>query len=150
MLKQITTEDFKKEVFDYVNNKEWKFQGELPIIIDFYADWCGPCKQIAPVLEELATEYEGKINVLKLNVDENQEVAGAFGIRNIPSVLFVPMEGQPQMSVGALPKEGFVQGIKQVLFGETPENVPTESSDESSDESQTESQPETPQPESQG
>jgi len=116
MTKEITTDIFKKEIFDYMNKKEWDFQGELPTIIDFYAPWCGPCKQVGPILEELSEEYKDKINIVKINVDENQEVAAAFGIKSIPSVLFIPMNDKPQMSIGALPKEGFVKGIEDVLL----------------------------------
>jgi len=104
-----------KKVFNYELNKEWKFEGEKPCIIDFYADWCGPCKMVAPVLEELAGDFDGKINVYKVNTEEEQELASAFGIRSIPSFLFVPAEGQPQMAMGALPKDTFVKAFKDVL-----------------------------------
>ena len=103
------------KVFNYEKNKEWKFEGEKPCIIDFYADWCGPCKMVAPVLEELAKDFDGKINVFKVNTEEEQELASAFGIRSIPSFLFVPSDGQPQMAMGALPKETFVKAFKDVL-----------------------------------
>ena len=103
------------KVFNYEKNKEWKFEGEKPCIIDFYADWCGPCKMVAPVLEELAKDFDGKIDVFKVNTEEEQELASAFGIRSIPSFLFVPADGQPQMAMGALPKETFVKAFKDVL-----------------------------------
>lgn len=103
------------KVFNYELNKEWKFEGDKPCVIDFYADWCGPCKTVAPVLEELAKDFDGKINVFKVNTEEEQELASAFGIRSIPSFLFVPAEGQPQMAMGALPKETFVKALKDVL-----------------------------------
>ncbi len=115
MVEKLTTETFKEKVFDYENNKEWKYQGDLPCIIDFYADWCAPCKMIAPIMEELSKEYEGKINFYKLNVDEEREVASVFGIQSIPSILFVPKDDQPQMAVGAIPKDTFRQAIKDVL-----------------------------------
>ena len=108
-------ETFKEKVFNYSDNKEWKFEGDLPCIIDFYADWCGPCKMVAPVLEELSTEFAGKMNVYKVNTEEQQELAQAFGIQSIPSILFVPKEGQPQMSAGALPKDSFLNAMKNVL-----------------------------------
>jgi len=111
----LTSGTFKEKVFDFEKNSEWKFAGELPCIIDFYADWCGPCKMVSPILEELSNDYKGKLNVYKVNTDEEQEVAGAFGIQSIPSILFIPKEGQPQMAVGAMPKEGFVKAIQTVL-----------------------------------
>ncbi len=115
MTEQLNKESFKEKIFNYEANKEWKFKGELPCIIDFYADWCAPCKMIAPIMEELSKEYEGKINFYKLNVDEEQEVASLFGIQSIPSILFIPLKEQPQMAVGAIPKESFRQAIKEVL-----------------------------------
>jgi len=107
--------DFKTKVFDYEKNKDWKFEGDLPCMIDFYADWCQPCKMVAPILEELQGEYEGKINIYKINTEDEKNLAGMFGIQSIPSLLFVPKEGQPQMAVGALPKEQFKKAIADVL-----------------------------------
>jgi thioredoxin len=115
MTEHLTKETFLSKVFDFEKNKEWKFEGERPCIIDFYADWCGPCKMVGPILEELSTEYEGKMDVYKVNTEEEQELASAFGIRSIPSFLFVPVKGQPQMAMGALPKETFVKAFKEVL-----------------------------------
>ena len=115
MIEHLTKETFLKKVFNYEKNKEWKFEGEKPCIIDFYADWCGPCKIVAPVLEELSKDFDGKIDVYKVNTEEEQELASAFGIRSIPSFLFVPAEGQPQMAMGALPKDTFVKAFKEVL-----------------------------------
>ena len=115
MTEHLTKETFLSKVFDFEKKKEWKFEGERPCIIDFYADWCGPCKMVGPILEELSTEYEGKMDVYKVNTEEEQELAGAFGIRSIPSFLFVPVNGQPQMAMGALPKETFVKAFKEVL-----------------------------------
>ncbi len=114
-MEHLTKETFKQKVFDFEAKEEWEFSGELPCIIDFYADWCGPCKMVGPVLEDISKEYQGKVDVYKINTDEQQEVAGAFGIRSIPSILFVPKEGAPQMAVGALPKEAVVKGIKDIL-----------------------------------
>ena len=116
MTETLTKATFLAKVFDYENNKDWKFEGELPCIIDFYADWCGPCKQVAPILEELSNEYAGKINIYKVNTEIEQELAGAFGVKSIPSMLFCPGEGQPQMAVGALPKESLIQAINDVLL----------------------------------
>lgn len=115
MLEHLTKETFLSKVFDYEKNKEWKFEGTLPCVIDFYADWCGPCKMVAPVLEELAKDFEGKLNIYKVDTEEEQELAAVFGIRSIPSILFVPAEGQPQMAMGALPKDTFIKAFKDVL-----------------------------------
>jgi thioredoxin 1 len=115
MVEHLTKETFLNKVFDYEKNKEWKFEGEKPCIIDFYADWCGPCKMVAPVLEDLAKDFDGQIDVFKVNTEEEQELASAFGIRSIPSFLFVPAEGQPQLAMGALPKETFIKAVRDVL-----------------------------------
>jgi len=112
----LTKATFTEKVFNFEQNKEWKFEGSLPCIIDFYADWCGPCKMVAPVLEELSTEYAGKINIYKIDTEAEQELAGVFGIRSIPSMLFCPVDGQPQMSVGALPKDSLIHAIDDVLL----------------------------------
>ena len=113
----LTKADFLQKVADYQNSPdEWKFLGDKPAIIDFYASWCGPCRSIAPILEELAKEYEGKIDVYKADTEKEQELAAAFGIRSIPSILFVPMEGQPQMAQGAMPKSAFVEAIDNILL----------------------------------
>lgn len=112
----LTKDEFLKKVVNYETNpNEWKYLGDKPCIIDFYADWCGPCKAVAPILEELAKEYNGKIYIYKIDTDKEQELAGAFGIRSIPSILFVPMNGQPQMSMGALPKDKLKEAINNVL-----------------------------------
>ncbi len=115
-MEHLTKETFLNKVFNFETNQEWKFEGELPCIIDFYADWCGPCKVVAPILEELSTEYDGKINIYKIDTEAETELAGAFGIRSIPSILFCPKEGQPQMAVGALPKDSIKQAIEEVLL----------------------------------
>lgn len=115
-MEHLTLETFKEKVFDYENNKEWKFAGERPCIIDFYADWCGPCKMVAPVLEELSKEYEGQIDIYKVDTEDQQQLASMFEVRSIPTLLFVPKEGQPQAAMGALPKQTFVQAINDVLL----------------------------------
>lgn len=115
-MEHLTKETFIEKVFDFEKNQEWKFEGKLPCIIDFYADWCGPCKMVAPILEELSKEYEGKINIYKVDTEDQQELAAAFGIRSIPSMLFCPAEGQPQMTQGALPKPSLKQAIDEVLL----------------------------------
>ncbi len=116
MPEHLTKQTFLEKVFNYEANKEWKFEGELPCVIDFWAPWCGPCKVVGPVLDELSTEYEGKVNFYKVNTDEQQELGAAFGIRSIPSLLFVPKEGQPKMAVGALPRETLKQAIDEELL----------------------------------
>lgn len=114
-MEHLSKETFVNQVFDYENEKEWNFKGDKPAIIDFYADWCGPCKMVAPVLEELAQEYKGKLDIYKVNTEQEQELSMAFGISSIPSILFIPKEGQPQMTQGALPKDSFKEVIKDVL-----------------------------------
>ena len=111
----LNEESFKTKVFNYEKNKDWKFEGEKPCMIDFYADWCGPCKMVAPILDELQEEYKGEINIYKIDTEAERNLAGMFGIQSIPSLLFVPMEGQPQMAVGALPKDSFIKAIEDVL-----------------------------------
>ena len=115
MVEFLTKETFIKKVFDYESNKEWKFEGDKPALIDFYADWCGPCKMVAPILEELKEEYGEKLDIYKIDTEAEQELAGVFGIKSIPSLLFVPSDGQPQMAMGALPKDTFEKAIKDVL-----------------------------------
>ena len=116
MTEHLTKADFLTKVFDYENNKEWKYQGELPAMIDFYADWCQPCKMVAPVLEELSEEYADKIKIYKIDTEAEQELASVFGIRSIPSLLFIPVDGKPQMSQGALPKQALKEAIDNVLL----------------------------------
>jgi thioredoxin len=117
-LEHLTKQTFLDKVFNFEVNKDWKFEGNLPAIIDFYADWCGPCKMVAPILEELSTEYNGKINIYKIDTEAEQELDAAFNIRSIPSMLFIPMNGQPQMAVGALPKDALKNAISDVLLQE--------------------------------
>lgn len=115
MVEHLTTESFKEKVFNYDVNKEWKFEGKNPAIIDFYADWCGPCKMVAPILEELKAEYGEKLDIYKVDTESEAELSQAFGIKSIPSILFIPTDEQPQMAQGALPKDSFKQAIKEVL-----------------------------------
>ena len=114
--KQLTTQGFKDKIFDYETAPEWNFKGELPAIIDFYADWCGPCKTIAPVLEELSEQYEGRVDIYKINTDLEQEISGAFGIQSIPTLLFIPKKGTPMLQRGAIPKNLFQQVIEEKLL----------------------------------
>lgn len=115
-MEHLTKGTFQEKVFNFEKNNEWQFEGELPCLIDFYADWCGPCKMVAPILEELSKEYDGKINIYKVNTEEEQELASAFGIRSIPSLLFCPKDGKPQMVMGALPKQALADAINEVLL----------------------------------
>lgn len=118
MVEHLTKASFQEKVFNFETNKEWKFEGDKPAIIDFYADWCQPCKMVAPILEELADEYKEQIDIYKVDTEAEQELAAIFGIRSIPSILFCPADGQPQMAQGALPKDTFKQAINDVLLGQ--------------------------------
>lgn len=113
---QMTTQDFKEKVFNYDTEADWKYQGELPAIIDFYADWCGPCKMVAPVLEELSKEYEGKILIYKVNTDVEQELSAVFGIQSIPTLLFISVDGEPMMQPGAYPKHILKKVIEERML----------------------------------
>jgi thioredoxin len=110
--------DFLTKVFNYEKqSEEWKYEGTKPCIIDFYADWCGPCKMIAPIMKELAATYKDEIIFYKIDVDVEQELAAVFGVSSIPLVLYIPMEGQPKAALGARPKEEMLEAINSVLFG---------------------------------
>lgn len=114
----LTKATFLEKVMDYEKNpNEFKYLGDKPALIDFYATWCGPCKALAPSLEELAEEYDGKVHIYKIDVDKEQELAAVFGVRSVPSLLFIPMDGQPQMAAGAMPKNALEDVIKEVLLG---------------------------------
>jgi thioredoxin 1 len=114
---KLTAESFQKLVWDYKANPEaWVFSGDQPVIIDFYADWCRPCKMVAPIMDELSKEYKGKVRIYKINTDEQRELAGLFNITSIPAVLFIPKNGKPQMQVGAMQKPAYVEMISTVLM----------------------------------
>jgi thioredoxin len=113
---KLTTEEFKNKVFDYTNSTEWKYAGDKPALIDFYADWCGPCKMVAPVLEELSEEFGDKLHIYKVDTEAEQELSAVFGIRSIPSMLFIPMGEQPKMQAGALPKNALKEIIEKELL----------------------------------
>lgn len=116
MTEHLTKETFQQKVFNYEASKEWKFEGELPALIDFWAPWCGPCRVVGPVIDELSNEYAGKVNFYKVNTEDEQELAAAFGIRSIPSLLFIPKSGTPKMAVGALAKPALKQAIEEELL----------------------------------
>lgn len=115
---ELNMETFNKKVADIENSEEFKYIGDKPAIIDFYATWCGPCKTVAPILEELAEEYKDQIVIYKVDVDKEGELAQAFGIRSMPTFIFIPMDGEPQMAMGAMPKTEFEKAIKSVLLKE--------------------------------
>ena len=111
----LTMAGFLRRIAD-IENKEWKFLGDKPALIDLYAPWCGPCKMLSPVLDELSDEYEGKVDIYKVNVDDEEELSAAFGIRSVPTLIFVPMNGAPQMSAGALQKPQLKEAIERILL----------------------------------
>ncbi len=113
---KLTTEQFKNEVFDYTTEKEWKFKGDKPAIIDFYADWCGPCKMVAPILEDLSDDYKDQVTIYKVDTEVERELSSVFQIRSIPSMLFIPMDKQPMMQAGALPKDALKNVIEKELI----------------------------------
>ena len=116
MTEHLTKKTFVEKIYNYGEQKEWKYKGELPAVIDFWAPWCGPCRMVGPIIDELSVQYDGRVNFYKIYVDEEQELAGVFGVRSIPSLLFVPMSGLPKMSVGALPKESLVEAVQKELL----------------------------------
>lgn len=120
MTTNLTKATFLEKVFNFEEHQEWKFEGNKPAIIDFYADWCGPCKMLSPILEQLSEEYKGAIDIYKIDTEVEQELAAAFGIRSIPTMLFCPMDEAPQMASGALPKAELERVIADVLKTEKP------------------------------
>jgi thioredoxin 1 len=113
---QLTNETFKKLIFNYDVNKTWKYEGNKPAIIDFYADWCPPCRQLSPLVEEIAKEYGGKIVVYKVNTDNEKVLAQNLGISSLPTLLYIPAKGKPQITVGMIPKETLVKTVSEILL----------------------------------
>ena len=113
---QLTNDTFKKLVFNMDMNKEWKYEGTKPAIIDFYADWCAPCRQLSPLVEQIANEYSGKIVVYKVDTEKEKALAQSIGITGLPTLLFIPMDGKPQISMGAIPRESLVKAINEILL----------------------------------
>lgn len=120
MAEHLTKQTFLEKVFNYEKNQDWKFEGNLPAVVDFWAPWCGPCKMVGPIIDELSTEYKGKVNFYKVNTDEEQELGAVFGIKSIPSLLFIPKEGQPKLAVGALPKDSLKSAVEKELLETEP------------------------------
>jgi len=112
----LSTEQFKLKVFDYKTNKSWKFEGNMPVVVDFYATWCGPCKMMSPIMEELAVKYAGKVVFYKVDTDKESELAQAMGIQSLPTFLFIPKDKQPQAAMGAMPKETVDKAINDLLL----------------------------------
>jgi thioredoxin len=115
MVEHLTTDGFKSKVFNYEESKTWKYAGSKPAILDFYAEWCGPCKMLGPMLEDLATKYDGKLEVYKIDTDKEPELSSLFNIQSVPTLFFVPVEGEPQFALGALPKAELERAISEVL-----------------------------------
>ncbi|MCK4343481.1 MAG: thioredoxin [Phycisphaerae bacterium] len=115
MKQHLSKTEFLQKVFDFEQHKEWRFEGDVPCIVDFSADWCQPCKLLGPILDELAKEYDGKINIYKVDTGAEPELAAVFGIRSIPTMLFVPKKGKPQMTVGVIPKGTIKKAIRDVM-----------------------------------
>ena len=115
-VQQLTYKGFLSNIWDFEKNPNaFVFKGNTAVIVDFYADWCGPCRKVAPIMEKLANEYEGKLTIYKVNVDQERELAGAFQISSIPVVLFIPMEGRPMMQVGAMQEQDYRKVVKDYL-----------------------------------
>jgi thioredoxin len=115
MAELLVKDTFKEKIFDFENEREWTYKGKRPAIIDFYADWCGPCRAVAPVIDELSNEYKGIIDIYKVDTEDQKELASMFNVRSIPSILFIPVSGQPKMATGAMPKESFKQAIIDIF-----------------------------------
>jgi thioredoxin 1 len=111
----LNTETFKEKIFDFTHSKEWSLKANRPVIIDFYADWCGPCRSLAPILDEVANEYKDRVDIYKVNTEQSPELAALFEVRSIPAILFAPLSGDPAMSSGFMPKESFEKAIAEIF-----------------------------------
>lgn len=115
---------FKEKIFDFETSKNWTFKGSRPAIIDFYADWCGPCRMLAPVLQKVSEDYENSVDIYKIDTEASPELAALFGIRGIPSLLFIPSQGEPAMSSGFMNEESFEQAISELFQIQKPNKQP--------------------------
>jgi len=126
MSEDLNKETFRDKIFNFEKNKEWKYEGTLPALVDFWAPWCGPCRLVGPVIDELSEDYAGRVNFFKVNTEEEQELAGMFGIQSIPSLLFIPVVGVPKMALGALPKKELKRIIESELLPSSQASVVTQ------------------------
>lgn len=122
-METLKVSSFKEKIFDFEKSKTWKFNGSKPAIVDFYADWCAPCRALAPILQSVSQKYDGLIDIYKVDTQATPELAGLFGVRGIPSLLFIPVKGDPSMSSGLISEEGFTQAIRDLFHIEPPRNV---------------------------
>jgi len=116
MISIISSETFKKEIFDYAKNDTWKYENDTPIIVNFFATWCGPCRNFAPVLEEVSQEYSGKVKVYKIDIDATPDIPDLFGIKSVPTTVFISKNEDPALAMGSMPKESLLKAMKD-LFG---------------------------------
>lgn len=126
MSEDLNKETFRDKIFNFEKNKEWKYEGTLPALVDFWAPWCGPCRLVGPVIDQLSEDYAGRVNFFKVNTEEEQELAGMFGIQSIPSLLFIPVVGVPKMALGALPKKELKRIIESELLPSSQASVVTQ------------------------
>jgi len=126
MSEHLNKETFRDKIFNFEKNKEWKYEGTLPALVDFWAPWCGPCRLVGPVIDQLSEDYAGRVNFFKVNTEEEQELAGMFGIQSIPSLLFIPVVGVPKMALGALPKKELKRIIESELLPSNQASVVTQ------------------------
>lgn len=122
----LTTEHFKSDIFDYTTERDWCFSGQKPVVIDFYTTWCGPCKRLAPIMEELAQQYKGQVTFYKADTEQERELAGVFRISSIPQVLYIPVQGQPMLLKGLYPKEDIIRIIDEFLLGKPAKQAPND------------------------
>lgn len=118
-MEYLTNAQFRAKIFDYQNKQEWENQNDKPVLIDFYADWCGPCTMLTPILENMEKNYGDRVDFFKVDADQEQELLQAFGVQSLPTMLFIPKEGQPQMAKGAVQPDKLKQAIEEILLNES-------------------------------